>query len=120
MAFTPRLITWKSLPKSVRSTRTAKNICRPRPQARMRILMARLWVEISQARLMMTMRPRIPVNRPILSHDFQNQLPLVGLLGGDPERIFDHFRGFLHAVFARVIDPAEDRSGVYLLTHFHL
>src|SRR5215831_3143479 len=107
MALTPRLMAWNTLPKSVLSTRRAKANCRPRPQARMRSLMARLREEISQAAANKIRRPSNPVKRPILPHDFQDQLALIGLLRGDAESIFHHFGGFFHPVFAGVIDAAE-------------
>ena len=53
-----------------------------------------------------------------LPDDFQDQLPLVGLLRGDAEGVFHHFGGFFHALFLGVIEAAEHRAGVHFLAHF--
>src|SRR5437868_2952821 len=78
--------------------------------------MSRLCVENNHATPRMTTRPSSPVKRPILdAYDFKNHATLVGLLSANAESVFHHLGRFFHVVFARVIEPAENRAYVHLL-----
>ena len=90
-ALTATLATWNTLPTSVFRTRNAKANCSPRPHN------SRLGRIASYARKTGRQRPRIamspsnPVKRPIirmLADHFENQLALLGRVGGDAEGVF--------------------------------
>src|SRR5579871_3193311 len=100
MAATNSLATWKTCPNPVFSTSTAKANCRPRPQNRIRPLIAFFWEDSAQATARIKMSPRIPRNRSIAkSADyFENQFARFGFVLGNAEGVFHHFGSLFETI----------------------